>query len=228
MGALSTILAIYTRMRTGVVQRVDSNLLNGGAVLTSEWFTRYEGKPERPLADKGQYGLNPFHRLFQVRDGWIYVVAETEAERAAMCKAVDAEALRSAHSGDAGDTHPNDTPLAHALAERFATVQVDDILTRLKVAGVPCAPALPGDSELFLNAPHASANDMIATYDHAWAGKLRVAWRYVQFGNTQPVEGKSTPLLGEQNREVLREVGYSDVTIDELYAKGVIKTEMPT
>ena len=66
---------------------------------------------------------------------------------------------------------------------------------------------------------------MIATYDHAWAGKLLVAWRYVQFGNTVPVEGKSTPLLGEQNRDVLREVGFSDEAIDELYAKGIIKTE---
>ncbi len=225
MGALGTILAIYTRMRTDVVQRVDSNLLNGGAVLSSEWFTRYAGKPERPLADKGQYGLNPFHRLYEVSDGWIYVVAETEAEREAMCKAVDAEALLSAYGGTSEASHPNDTPLAHALAERFSTVQVDDTLKRLNTAGVPCAPALPGDSEFFLNAPHASANDMIATYDHAWAGKLLVAWRYVQFGNTLPVEGKSTPLLGEQNREVLREVGFSDDAIDELYAKGVIKTE---
>jgi crotonobetainyl-CoA:carnitine CoA-transferase CaiB-like acyl-CoA transferase len=225
MGALGTILAIYARIRTGVVQRVDSNLLNGGAVLSSEWFTRYEGKPERPLADKGQYGLNPFYRLYQVSDGWIYVVAESETAREAMCKAVDGEALLSAHSSASGASHPNDTPLAEALAERFATVRVDDILKRLKAAGVPCAPALPGDSEIFLNAPHASANEMIASYNHAWAGKLLVAWRYVQFGNTVPVEGKSTPLLGEQNRNVLREVGFSDEAIDELYAKGIIKTE---
>jgi crotonobetainyl-CoA:carnitine CoA-transferase CaiB-like acyl-CoA transferase len=226
MGALGTILAIYTRTRTGVVQRVDCNLLNGGVVLSSEWFTRYEGKPERPLADKGQYGLNPFHRLYEVSDGWIYVVAETETERKAVCKAVDGEGVFSAYRSASGDLHPNDTPWAQALAKRFSTVQVDDILYRLKASGVPCAPALSGDSEIFLNDPHASANDMIATYDHAWAGKLLVAWRYVQFGNTKPVEGKSTPLLGEQNRDVLREVGYSDEAIDELYAKGVIKTEI--
>ena len=224
MGALGTILAIYHRLRTGVTQRVDSNLLNGGAVLSSEWFTRYAGKPERPLADKGQYGLNPFHRLYEVRDGWIYVVAESEAERRAMRRVVDAEGALGAHRDD-GASHPNETPLAQNLAARFAAMQVDDILQRLQAAGVPCAPALSGDSEVFLDHPHASANGMVATYEHAWAGKLRVAWRYVQFGDTTPVEGKSTPLLGEQNREVLREVGYSDEAINELYAKGVIKTE---
>ncbi len=114
---------------------------------------------------------------------------------------------------------------ALALAKRFSTAKVDDILSRLNAAGVPCAPALPGDSEIFLEAPHAAANDMIATYEHAWAGKLLVAWRYVQFGNTLPTEGKVTPLLGEQNREVLREVGFSEEAIAELYDKGVIKTE---
>ena len=91
MGALGTILALFVRERTGVVQRVDSNLLNGGIILSSEWFTRYAGKPTRRLADKGQYGLDAFHRLYQVHDGWIYVVAETPAERLALCRALDCE-----------------------------------------------------------------------------------------------------------------------------------------
>ena len=85
MGALGTILALIARARFGVVQRVDSDLLAGGIVLSSAWFTRYAGKPERPLADKDQYGLSPFHRLYRVRDGWIYIVAETDAERRALC-----------------------------------------------------------------------------------------------------------------------------------------------
>ena len=78
LGALGTILALFVRERTGVVQRVDTNLLNGGIILSSEWFTRYTGKPTRRLADKGQYGLDACHRLYQVHDGWLYVVAETQ------------------------------------------------------------------------------------------------------------------------------------------------------
>jgi len=85
MGALGTILALLVRVRTGVVQRVDSDLLAGGILLGSAWFTRYAGKPERQLADKQQYGLGPFHRLYRSRDGWIYVVAETDEARRAMC-----------------------------------------------------------------------------------------------------------------------------------------------
>ena len=57
MGALGTILALFARARSGVVQRVDSDLLSGGIVLSSAWFTRYAGKPKRQLADKEQYEL---------------------------------------------------------------------------------------------------------------------------------------------------------------------------
>lgn len=228
MGALGTILALYARERTGVVQRVDSNLLNGGIILSSEWFTRYQGKLERPLAEKGQYGLNPFHRLYQLADGWIYVVADTEEHRRALCQALGRDDLMSQDAEAPSGGHPNDTPLAHTFVELFASLQLDDTLSRLQKAGVPCAPAVAGDSELFLDDPHTAANNLLTTVQHPNVGALRVAYRYVQFGNTADTPGKSTPLLGENTREVLQEAGFSDEQIATLYAKEIVKTEEPT
>ena len=228
MGALGTILALYVRKRTGVVQRVDSNLLNGGVVLSSEWFTRYQGKPTRRLADKGQYGLDPFHRLYQARDGWFYVVADTPKQRRALCTLCDGEDLLHTPTETSEGRHPNDTPLAHVIAHHFAALPLEESLKRLQEAGLPCAPAVPGDSELFLEDPHAAANHMIAALQHPVVGQLRVAWQYVQFGNTTAPQAKSTPLLGQHTREVLQEVGFSEVAIAEFYAKGIVKTEAPT
>jgi crotonobetainyl-CoA:carnitine CoA-transferase CaiB-like acyl-CoA transferase len=227
MGAIGTVLALYTRQRTGAVQRVDTNLLNGGVVLSSEWFTRYQGKPVRPLADKGQYGLSPYHRLYELKDGWIYVVAEAETERRALCSLLGREDLLHDEAEPPAGCHPNDTPLAHELAQGFADLTLDDMLTRCAAAGIPCAPAAAGDSEVFLDDPHAAANDMMITYQHPVMGQLRVAWHYIQFGNTTPTPGKSTPLLGEQTRSILQEIGYRDATIAELFDNGVVKTETP-
>ncbi|MCZ6873342.1 MAG: CoA transferase [bacterium] len=227
MGAIGTVLALFARQRTGVVQRVDTNLLNGGVVLSSEWFTRYQGKPVRPLADKGQYGLSPFHRLYEVKDGWIYVVAETEAERRALYHLLERQDLLGDDAESQAGCHPNDTPPAHQLAQCFATLALDETLTRCAAAGIPCAPAVAGDSEIFLDDPHAAANDMIITYQHPVMGQLRVAWHYVQFGNTTPTPGKPTPLLGEQTQAVLQEIGYSAQAIAEFFDQGVVKTETP-
>ncbi|HSF32562.1 MAG TPA: CoA transferase, partial [Candidatus Tectomicrobia bacterium] len=225
MGALGTILALFVRERTGLVQRVDTNLLNGGIILSSEWFTRYSGKPARRLADRGQYGLDPFHRLYEVNNGWLYVVAHTSEQRQALCRTLNCEALLDEHVDVPTSCHPADTPLAHALAQRFTALTVDEGLTLLRAAGVPCAPAVSGHSEVFLNDRHATVNDMVATYQHPVLGQQRVARHYIRFGHTEVLQGRPTPLLGEHTRQVLQEAGFTDSAIAELYAKGVVKTE---
>ena len=227
MGALGAILALFVRERTGVVQRVDSNLLNGGIILSSEWFTRYAGRPTRRLADKGQYGLDALHRLYQVHDGWIYVVAEAPAERLALCRVLDCEDMSRADADAPAGCHPAEGPLAQALAQRFAGLTLAESLARLQMAGVPCAPAVEGHSELFLDDPHAAANDMVVVYQHPVIGRLRLARHYIRFGNTAVVSGRPTPLLGEHTREVLREVGCTEAFIAAVYAKGAAKTEEP-
>jgi crotonobetainyl-CoA:carnitine CoA-transferase CaiB-like acyl-CoA transferase len=218
---------LFVRERTGVVQRVDSNLLNGGIILSSEWFTRYAGKPTRRLSDKGQYGLDAFHRLYQAHDGWIYVVAETPAERRALCRAIDCEDVSRADADAPAGYHPAEAPLAQALAQRFAGLTLAESLACLQKAGVPCAPAVEGHSEIFLDDPHAAANDMVVVYQHSVIGRLRLARHYIRFGNTQVVSGRPTPLLGEHTREILQEVGFTEHAIAELYTKGVVKTEEP-
>jgi crotonobetainyl-CoA:carnitine CoA-transferase CaiB-like acyl-CoA transferase len=227
MGALGTILALFVRERTGVVQRVDTNLLNGGILLSSEWFTRYQGKPPRPLADRGQFGLDAFHRLYEAADGWLYVGADTAAERQALCRALACEDLRRDCADVPAGGHPADTPLAHALSKRFAALRLDEALACLQAAGVSCAPAISGHSEVFLNDPQAVANDMVATYQHPLLGHKRVARHYVRFSHTKVLQGRPTALLGEHTREVLQEVGFTENAIAELYAKGVVKTEAP-
>ena len=210
MGALGTILALFARARSGIVQRVDSDLLSGGIVLSSAWFTRYAGKPERPLADKEQYGLGPFHRLYRLRDGWIYVVAESDASRRAMCAIVGVAAPDASALQPTKGRHPNTTPFALELATAIAQRSIAETLAALQAAGVPCTEAPAGDAEIFLDDPHVAANDMIAVRQHAKAGSMRVAWQMVQFGDTRPSAGLPTPLLGEHTAQVLREIGCSE------------------
>ena len=220
MGALGTIMALYARKRTGVVQRVEGNLLNAAVVLSSEWFSKYAGKPERPLADKDQYGLTPFHRLYRLSDGWMYVVARDDAERRAVCAVAGLDEDKSEAAG-----HPNETPFAQAMTAAFAPRKLGETLEALKSAGVPCTEAQAGDSELFLDDPQAAAMDMVATRQHATAGELRLSWQYVQFGGTVPTTGRPTPLLGEHTKEVLRDIGYNDAEIAKLHDDEVVKTE---
>ena len=227
MGTYGTVLALLVRERTGLAQRVDTNLLNGGIALTSEWFTRYEGRGARPLADKGQYGLSPFHRLYESADGWVYVAADTPDDRRALAAALGCEPCpdESADASAAGQGHPSLAPPSDAIARRLASMTVAGAVELLQSANVPCAPVIGGDSEIFLDHPHARANRMVLAYNHPVVGYMQVAGHYIQFGNTPVAAGIPTPLLGEHVRDTLREVGYTEGAIADLYGKSVVKTE---
>jgi crotonobetainyl-CoA:carnitine CoA-transferase CaiB-like acyl-CoA transferase len=224
LGALGTILALLVRARSGSVQRVDSDLLSAGIFLSSAWFTRYRGRPERPLADQQQYGLGPFHRLYRLSDGWIYLVAETEVERQAFC-AASGVAMPRASPLDGG-RHPNGTPFALQLAHALAQRPVAAALAELTGAGVPATEVFAPDSEALLEHPHLIANDMVAVCRHARAGAMRVLWQLVQFGDTNPSRPLPTPLLGEHTRQVLCEIGSSQAEIHSLEAAGIVRTEV--
>jgi crotonobetainyl-CoA:carnitine CoA-transferase CaiB-like acyl-CoA transferase len=223
MGALGTILALLVRARSGIAQRVDCDLLSAGAVLNSQWFTRYAGKPKRPLADKEQLGLGPFHRLYRAANGWIYAVAESASARRAMC-AMSGLSMPQASAPGLGQ-HPNATPLALRLAAAIEQRSLAQVLAQLKAAGVAATEAAPPDSQIFLDHPNTTANGMVAVRQHAKAGTLRVAWQLVQFGDTRPSAGLPTPLLGEHTTQVLREIGCSETEIASLHAAGIVKDE---
>ena len=227
MGTYGTVLALLVRERSGRGQRVDTNLLSGGILLTSEWFTRYEGKGSRPLADKGQYGLTPFHRLYELADGWLYVAADTPDNRRALAEALGYELSPEGATGasEAGERHPSLAPPSDAMARQFAGMVVEDAVRILQSANVPCAPVVGGDSEIFLDDPHARDNRMVMAYNHPVVGHMQVAGHYMQFGNTPVVAGIPTPLLGQHVRDTLTEVGYTEGAIADLYGKAVVKTE---
>jgi formyl-CoA transferase len=224
MGAFGTILALYVRKRTGVAQNVYGNLLSAGILLSSAWFTKYRRRPVRPLADKEQMGLGPFHRLYRLADGWIYVVAEAEAEQQGLCRVAGVPWNTAALEPAAG-RHPNEAPIAKALEGALATRRSAETLEALKAAGVPAAEAPPGHAEIFLEHPHSLANDMVAVRQHPTGGRLRVQWRSIRFADTLPTLGRATPLLGEHTAEVLKEAGYAAAEIEALLGEGVVKME---
>jgi crotonobetainyl-CoA:carnitine CoA-transferase CaiB-like acyl-CoA transferase len=225
MGALGTILALYVRARSGIVQRVECDLLSGGILLSSAFFTRYAGRPPRLLADKEQYGLHPFHRLYRVADGWIYVVAESEAARRALCARFGVIAPDPSALLRQADCHPNTTPFAVQLAAAIARLKGSEAMATLRAAEVSVSEVQPAESEVFLDAEHAAANGMVAECQHPRAGKLRVASHLIQFADTRLSPCLPTPLLGEHTVEVLGEAGCDAGEIASLMADGVAKAE---
>ena len=228
MGTLGAIMALFVRRRTGKPQRVNTNLLNGGIVLSSEYFSRYDSKPPRRLADEDLYGLDALHRLYEARDGWIYLAAESDDEWDALCGVLGRDdMLDDTRFATAASRRRNDPALADELASVFETSSSEDWLERLGEARVACAPAAEG-SQWFFDDPHFAEDNMIADQQHPVIGWVKLSRNGIKFAETAQVVGKPTPLLGEHMRQTLGELGYSEKQIDELYERNIVKTEEPS
>ena len=228
MTAFGMVLSLFARARGNAKgQRVEVNLLDGGILLSSEWFTRYADRLERELADKQQFGPNPFHRIYQTSDGFIYVAADDQEERTAMLKAVSCEELDAAALVRSGDNHPNDSEAACLVENRFSNLTTAVAEKKLVAAGIPCAPVAAAESEAFFDDPMSKLNGWGVTKPHATAGRLTAVCRYIGQGDFHDANILPTPLLGEQNKDILKESGFTDDEISQLQRDGLITHEEP-
>ena len=86
--------------------------------------------------------------------------------------------------------------------------------------GVPCAPALTRAEAI--EHPQVVASEIVVEKQHPIAGRVRQARTAARFESTPADEWRGAPRLGEDNVEVLREVGYGDKEIAEFTRDGVI------
>ena len=226
--ALGAIMALYARQRTGVAQKVDCNLLNSGALLRGDDFMRYEGKQPSPIADRGQYGLNALHRLYETREGWIYLIAESQAEWKRLCSAICREGLLAdCRFRSEEDRARNDAELSLELSALFAEKTSAHLLASLRAANVLCVEVTERYNVEYFDEVNFIKQGMVDEHQHPRYGLMKFSSNGIRFSDTSPLEGRQTPLLGEHNREALAAVGYSDQEIDALYDADVLLTESP-
>lgn len=215
--AFGTVMALFAKRRGASGQRVEANLLDGGIMLSSEWFTRYEGRHPRPLADRQQYGTGPCHRLYETADGFIYVAGE----RCGLDELAAAAGIALPSNDPSSiNRHPNDTAAAAALADAFAGLTQAEALERLAARRIPAAPVLTPDARSFFSDPHVSANNLSVTRRHAELGDMTAVWRYVSFPGAEAVNAPATPVLGADTRDILHEAGLDRDAIVSAEAAG--------
>ena len=70
--------------------------------------------------------------------------------------------------------------------------------------------------------PQTRARAMVVELDHPVAGPIRSLGMPIKFSGSATPPATPAPLLGEHNRAVLAELGYSDQSIRDLEAAGVL------
>ena len=96
----------------------------------------------------------------------------------------------------------------------------DELLDELNKVGAVAGPINTIDK--VLNNPHTIHRKMIVEMEHSQLGKMKMLGVPVKYSETPGEIRSPAPSLGENTREILRDIGYDDTQIENLAKAGVI------
>lgn len=221
LGALGVVAAYANRLKTGLGQKVDTSLFEAGIVHTywQSAIAMATGVSPGPMGSA--HPLNAPYQAFRTADGWINVGAANQANWERLTVAVGAPALaEDPRFRDNAARMENREALAAILTESFETRDTAAWLAALETAGVPAGPVL-SVGEMHQD-PQALARGMVVEVEHASAGPVKTLGLPITFSETPGAVTGGAPLLGQDSRAVLRDLGYGADEIQALIDDGVV------
>lgn len=220
-GALGALAALAARERTGAGQLVDVNLFETAMSLAVWEAGKYfvTGEVPGPLGSAHQNSA-PYQAM-QASDGWFTVGATTTRTWTGFCRALGLEHIENdPRYTDTNKRFENRQRLLTEIEAVTTTMPVDHWIGLLEQEGVPCAPIQHfGQS---FNDPHLLARQFFWDAPHPTLGMVRQLGSAMHFSHTKIRREKAGPLLGEDTRDLLSEVGCSEAEIEALLEAGVI------
>ena len=217
-------MALIHRQKTGEGQYLDLSQLAAAMYYTSETYKTPDGKiGPLPSLDQGQMGLGPLNRLYKTNDDWLCICCEKDDEWLALCTALDLPDLSNDPRFDTETKRSsNRQQLESILEERFLTKTSSNWFDRLDKSGAPCEIPVMNGEERLLQTPAYVESGLVVEHKHPIWSLMREIGTVIGFSETPGVVRGIAPRVGEHTKEILDELGYSNLDIDKLLDSGVV------
>lgn len=218
-------MALYHRNRTGEGQSVWTSIFHGSMLYTFDSYLGPDGAPSaRPTLDREQMGLDALYRLYQTGDGWIQLAALEEKHWQGLCQAIRRmDLLDDPRFSTVGGRTGHRGALTAELADVFMTDLAVNWRRALRQSGVPVEVSVDTwDGETILFDAELERLGLVAEYEHPLLGRVRQFGNLMSFSGTPTRQGRATPMMGQHTQEVLAELGYDGLAMDDLRARGIV------
>jgi len=208
--------AVYHRDRTGEGQRIDINLLNSMLTLATQEATLYfntHSEPERSRNGIGHPCVGAPMGIYRTRDGYIVIAMMP------IGKIAELVGIEGFDGDDSRNVMQDRDEIKRKLEPGFArktTAELIDIFMKADMWAAPVNSFSTMESD-----PQVRHNQTIISFDHPKVKNFRTIGPPIKFSRT-PSAIKRPPLLGEHSREILKELGYSESEIEQLFGDKVI------
>ena len=218
-------LALYTRQRSGIGQKVEVSMLDVATSLLTYQAGIYFGTAQKPGRRGNQHPSIVPYEVFRAADAYLTVGVANNSLWERFCRAVGRPELARDPRFEAETQRvANRDALVAILGALFAERPAAEWLEQLDKAGVP-AGRIKSVAEV-CESQHLRARGMIVPLPHPKAGTVTVLGVPVRLSTTPGAVVDPPPLLGQHTDEILsRLLRMSPARIARLRAVGVIEQD---
>jgi crotonobetainyl-CoA:carnitine CoA-transferase CaiB-like acyl-CoA transferase len=210
-------MALFHRERTGQGQEVHVPMLETtlSFLLVEHLWWGTLGEAERGVGYPRM--LTPHRRPYPTKDGFISVIASSDAQYARLLAALGRpELIDDPRFTSIAARATNVDAVLAVLTEGLQARTTDEWLAILTQADIPCGKA-NSLSDLF-DDDYLRETGFFQEALHPVEGRVTLPAIAPAFSASPPAVRRLWPTLGEHTREVLREAGLDDREIDEITA----------
>ncbi len=227
LGAMNMVYAIlaalYYREKSGVGQEVKIDLLSGMLAHQAQELVaalNFGQDFERPRSGIGHPGMDAPFGIYPTADGWITIAMSPFKKLVAVlgCE----ELLTFDHPAALFEERD---AIWEKLAEHTRKRTTAELMQALLAVDIWCG-------EIKTHRQVAEDEQVrhmgcITSYQHPVAGQVQVVAPAIKLSETPAAISRPAPLVGQHSTEVLRELGFSEVDIQDYLERGVVAEQTP-
>jgi crotonobetainyl-CoA:carnitine CoA-transferase CaiB-like acyl-CoA transferase len=176
------------------------------------------------MEPQGTTGGYPY-RLFETADGAVFVGVAQNKFWPPLCRALGVPELASdPRYRDHAERGTRAAELNVVIEPLFKGLTSSEAIARMNREGVPCGPV--STAEALFDHPQVAAMEMRQPVTHGTVGPMEVCGAPFRFLETPARVRRAAPALGQHNREVLAELGYTEREVEELERGGAVQPPM--
>ncbi|MNZ10269.1 Succinyl-CoA:(R)-benzylsuccinate CoA-transferase subunit BbsF [compost metagenome] len=221
MACMAILAKLQARHRDGQGGHLDVSLMNSALALQQSSISSYlrDGELPTPIGSAAPYSAP--NEAFQTEDGWMMVAAYNGNRWERLCTLLGhPEWASDPRFASSAQRVVHRAEMQEALTGVFRTRSTAHWLEQLRAADILCAKV--ADYGDLLSHPQLAENGMLASIEHPRHGTLRVPGFPVNSAEAARQPYRPAPDKGEHSRELLAEMGFSELEVEEMFGCGAV------